>query len=76
MFKKSMLAQLIDKAVEDCYSYGFGRASDEQEFPNEVMVTAEWSECSDPEYESIMTICIFKNRILKFSYEDPETKCN
>ena len=26
--------------------------------------------------ENIMTICIFKNRILKFSYEDPETKCN
>lgn len=76
MWKKSLLAELIDQAVNDCYTYGSGRAEDDQDFPNSLMVTAEWSECSDPEYESIMTICIFQNRILKLSYEDPETKCN
>lgn len=76
MFKKSLLAQLIDEAVENCYSYGSGRVTDKQEFPDELMVTAEWSECNDPEYENIMTICIFKNRRLILSYDDPETKCN
>ena len=74
MFKKSLLAELIDQAVNSCYESGEGRADDEEGLG--IMVTAEWSECSDPEYESIMTICIFENRILKFSYEDPETKCN
>lgn len=74
MWKKSILAELIDQVVEDCYTYGSGRREDDQDLG--LMVTAEWSECSDPEYESIMTICIFQNRILKLSYEDPETKCN
>lgn len=74
MFRKSTLAKLIDEAVESCYSYGEGRVEDDENLG--IMVTAEWSECADPEYESIMTICIFKDRILKFSYDDPETKCN
>lgn len=75
MFKKSVLAMLIDEAVEDCYSYGSGRAEDEENNTG-LRVTAEWTECADPEYESIIEICIFQDNVLKLSYEDPETKCN
>lgn len=76
MFKKSLLAELIDKAVEDCYSCAEGRAAEDGKYGRRgLMVTAEWSDCSDPEYESVMTICIFQDRILKLSYEDPETRC-
>ena len=74
MFKKSILAELIDAAVEDCYSYGEGRKDDEENLG--LRVTADWVECEDPEYESIINICIFQNDILKLTYNDPETKCN
>ena len=75
MFKKSILAMLIDQAVEDCYSYGSGRAEDEENNTG-LRVTADWTECGDPEYESVIEICVFQNNVLKLSYEDPETKCN
>ena len=74
MFRKPILAALINEAVENCYIYGEGRADDEENLG--LTVTAEWTECADPEYDSIILICIYQDRILKFSYEDPETKCN
>lgn len=75
MFRKPILAALINEAVENCYIYGEGRAEDEL-FDSGLVVTAEWTECADPEYDSIICICIFRDNILKFSYEDPETKCS
>lgn len=74
MFPKSKLAELIDQAVEDCYSWGSGRAEDEEKFG--LRVTADWVECDDPEYSSIIEICIIYDNVLKFSYEDTNTKCN
>lgn len=74
MFRKPILAALINEAVENCYIYGEGRAEDEEDLG--LTVTAEWCDCDDPEYESIINICIFQNGVLKFSYEDPETKCS
>ena len=74
MWKKSILSELIDQAVNDCYECGEGRADDEENL--ELKVTAEWTECSDPEYASIICISIFQAGVLKLSYEDPETKCN
>lgn len=75
MFNKSILEELIKNAVDDCYSYGFGDYKDE-EYETGLRVTAEWTECSDPEYESIICITIFQAGVLKLSYEDPATKCN
>lgn len=75
MFKKSILEELIENAVSDCSSYGSGDRSDE-EHGTGLRVTAEWTECADPEYESIICITIFQDGVLKLSYEDPETKCN
>lgn len=75
MFNKSLLAKLIDQAVEDCYFCGSGRAVDEEQNSG-LRVTANWTECGDPEYESIIEICVFQNNVLKFHYEDPNTKCN
>ena len=75
MFKNSILAELIKNAVDDCYCYGSGDHEDE-EHETGLRVMAEWTECSDPEYESIICITIFQAGVLKLSYEDPETKCN
>ena len=75
MFNKSLLAELIDQAVEDCYSYGSGRAEDE-EMGTELVVLACWRETDDPEYSSIIEIGIYQGGILKICYEDPNTKCN
>lgn len=75
MFNKSILEQLIESAVETCYSCGFGDREDE-EYETGLRVTAEWTECSDPEYESIIGIAIFQAGVLKLYYEDPATKCN
>ena len=74
MFKKSVLAELIDEAVESCYTSGEGRMDDDYDLG--LKVTAEWVPCEDPEYGTVILICIFQNGVLKFSYEDPETKCN
>lgn len=75
MFKKSLLEQLIETAVFDCFSLGSGDCSDEERGTG-LRVQADWTDCSDPEYESIICITIYQNGVLKFSYEDPETKCN
>lgn len=75
MFNKSILEQLIENAVYSCFSCGYGDCVDE-EYETELRVTAEWTECSDPEYESIICITIFQAGVLKLSYEDPATKCN
>lgn len=75
MWKKSVLAELIDEAVDKCYECGEGCCEDE-EYGTEFSVTAEWTDCSEPEYESIIRITIFQAGVLKLSYEDPETKCN
>ena len=74
MFKKSILAELIDAAVNSCYECGEGRAEDDRDL--DLMVTAEWTDCSDPEYESIICITIFRAGVPVMAYEDPETKCN
>lgn len=74
MWKKSILADLIDNAVNDCYECGSGRRFDEEGL--DLIVTADWIECPDPEYSSIMQICIFQGGVVRLSYEDPETKCN
>lgn len=75
MWKKSVLAELIDEAVDKCYECGEGCCEDEEN-GTEFSVTAEWADCSEPEYESIIRITIFQAGVLKLSYEDPETKCN
>lgn len=75
MFKKSVLEQLIENAVYACNSCGSGDCEDE-EYETGIRVTAEWTDCSDPEYESIIRITIFHAGVVKFSYEDPATKCN
>ena len=74
MFPKSILAELIDNAVENCYIHGEGRQEDDWDLG--LLVTAEWTECSDPEYGCIIHICIFKNNVPVLAYDDPETKCN
>lgn len=74
MWKKSVLAELIDEAVNSCYEYGEGRVEDDRDLG--FMVTASWFDCDDPEYESIIHICIYKDGIPVLAYDDPETKCN
>lgn len=75
MWKKSVLAELIDQAVDSCYECGEGRCEDDENETG-LLVTAEWTDCSEPEYQSIIRITIFQDGVLKLSYEDPETKCN
>lgn len=75
MFNKSVLEQLIENAVYACFSCGSGDYADE-EYETGLRVQADWTDCSDPEYESIICITIYQNGVLKLSYEDPATKCN
>ena len=74
MWKKSILAELIDDAVNSCYECGEGRAEDDRDLG--LMVTAEWIDCEEPEYESVIHICVFQNSVPVLAYDDPETKCN
>ena len=74
MWKKSILAELIDNAVNNCYEYGEGRCEDDADLG--FMVTASWCSCEDPEYSSIIHICVYKDGIPVLAYDDPETKEN
>ena len=72
--KNSILAELIEEAVTNCYNYGEGRSQDEENGTG-LSVTAEWTESGDKNYPSIICITIFQNGVVKLSYEDPTTKC-
>ena len=73
MYEKSVLVDLIERAIDDCQTFGSGRCEDE-EWGTELMVIANWIDTGDPDYPSIIEINIYENDILKLSYEDPTTK--
>lgn len=73
MCEKSVLVELIERAIDDCQTFGSGRCEDE-EWGTELRVTANWIETGDPLYPSIIEINIYQDDVLKLSYEDPTTK--
>ena len=66
----SNLVILIEKAIDNCFYDGEGRAED----TNGLVVHAEWINSKNVGY-AVMHITISKNGIVNFAYDDYGTEC-
>ena len=69
---QSNLINLINEAIESCWTYGFGKAG-EIETDDGLVVSADWVDSKNPGY-SVIQVTVFQNGILKFSYDDYGTE--
>lgn len=67
----SNLVFKIGEAVKDCWIYGSGMSSADDDG---VMVSAEWVDSKHKGY-TVMRLTIEENGIVKFAYDDYGTEC-
>jgi hypothetical protein len=68
----AILSELIENAVTACKETGYGVAEDD--YTGNLSVSAEWVDSIDPLFSEIC-ITILENGVVKYSYNDPTTRC-